>query len=232
MKRVTLILILATFSFSAAFAKLQLKLPTEITGEKPVTIFNNQLESNLNIQVPADVAPMMDKGMWLVGAVADLSLPLGDFSDGYNLGFSIHAMAGYLITKNILLSLGIGYATFSGKDDVFGNSDVSFSWIPLMFAANYLFNPGQKLMPFIGAALGLYFISSSYSYTYTIFGQTYSESVDASSTEFGIAPRIGVLYAMSATVLLTVMAEYNLIFTSGSSTSALGFLVGANFALK
>ena len=232
MKRVTLILILFTFCFSAAFAKLQLKLPTEITGEKPATIFDNQLESNLNIQVPADVAPMMDRGMWLVGALADLSLPLGDFSDGYKLGFSFHAMAGYLITKNVLLSLGVGYATFSGKDDVFGNSDVSFSWVPIMFAVNYLFSPGQKLMPFIGAAAGLYLISSSYSFTYTIFGQTYSESGDASSTEFGIAPRAGVMYAMSASVLLTIMAEYNLIFTSGNSTSALGFLVGANFALK
>ena len=83
-------------------------------------------------------------------------------------------------------------------------------------------------MPFIGAALGLYLINFS-SPTYTIFGQTFGG--DETSTEFGITPRLGAYFLVSAAILLSISAEYNMIFTSGSTTSAIGILAGAMFAL-
>ena len=110
--------------------------------------------------------------------------------------------------------------------------DNSYSWVPIIVALNYVFNPGKKFMPYVGLALGLYLISYSYSYSYTVFGQTVSGSFDESSTKFGIAPRLGALYAVSAAVLLSLSAEYNLVFTEGSNTSALGILFGFMYALK
>ncbi len=233
MRKVLYTFVLLTIFSTALFAQLQLKLPSEITGERSASLFDNDLESSLKLEVAADAtAPAnLVKGAWLVGLAADLTLPLGDFSNGWSTGFSAHAMIGYMVAKSILLNLSVGYISFSEKESIQG-VDNSYSWIPIMLSANYLFNPGKKLTPFIGLAMGLYLISYSFNYSDTFGGQTITVKGDDSSTEFGIAPRVGVLYTVSAAVLLTLMVDYNLIFTSGSSTSAMGFLVGFNYALK
>jgi hypothetical protein len=225
LKRILLTFIVFSFVSTCVFAQLELKLPSEITGERSASLFDKHLDSKLDLQVPADAtAPMgFDRGIWLVGLAADLSIPLGDFSNGWSTGFSGHAMLGYMMAKNILVNLMIGYVKFSTKEDTQG-ADVSFSWVPLLIGVHYVFNPGQKLMPFVGAALGLYFLSSSV----TISGYSFSDT----STEFGIAPRLGAYYIASATVMLSIMAEYNMIFTSGSTTSALGIQIGGQVALK
>jgi outer membrane protein W len=160
--------------------------------------------------------------------MADATFPMGDFGDGWSTGFSGHAMVGYMIAKSILLNFSAGYVSFSEKESVEG-SDNSFSWVPLLLGVNYVFNPGQKFMPYVGFALGLYLASYSFSYT-DIFGQTYSG--DESDSNFGIAPRIGAYYLASAALLIALSAEYNVIFTEGSSTTSLGVLLGFMYALK
>ena len=215
-------------------AEMKLKLSREITGSVPPSLGNTQLESNLKLQIPSNlVAPGGNEyiKMWFVGLAADATIPLGDFADGWSTGFSAHAMVGYMIARSILLNLSVGYIKFSEKESVPG-LDNSYSWVPIIVALNYVFNPGKKFMPYVGLALGLYLISYSYSYSYTVFGQTVSGSFDESSTKFGIAPRLGALYAVSAAVLLSLSAEYNLVFTEGSNTSALGILFGFMYALK
>lgn len=140
--------------------------------------------------------------------------------------FSGHAMVGYMIARSIMISLSVGYVKFTEKESIEG-ADNSFSWIPLLLGANYIFNPGKKFMPFIGFALGLYFISQSFSYSF--LGQNIDESV--TNTEFGIAPRVGAMVLVSAAIMISLALEYNMIFTSGSTSSALGILFGAMFAL-
>jgi hypothetical protein len=83
-------------------------------------------------------------------------------------------------------------------------------------------------MPFIGLGIGFYLLRSSFSGT--LFGQTFDET--STNTEFGIVPRLGAFYLASASLLIALTAEYNLIFTEGSSTTALGVLLGFMFALK
>ncbi|MBT8382947.1 MAG: hypothetical protein KJO59_11360, partial [Ignavibacteria bacterium] len=151
--------------------------------------------------------------------------PFGDFGDAVSTGFSGHVMIGYMIARGLLLNLSSGYVTFGEKESVQG-IDNSWSWIPVLLGLNYIFNPGKKFMPFVGFGVGLYLISSSVSGS--LFGQTFD--VSASSTEFGIAPRLGAYYLVSAAILITIMAEYNMIFSSGSSTNALGIMFGAMFA--
>jgi hypothetical protein len=134
-------------------------------------------------------------------------------------------MIGYMVARSILLTLSAGYVTFGEKESV-QNIERCFSWIPLTLGANYIFNPGKRFMPFIGFALGLYFISQSFKYT---FGTQTSENTD-SETKFGILPRLGAYYLVSTAVLLTLVLQYNMIFTEGSSTTALGVMLGAMFA--
>jgi len=234
MKKVVYSLLAVLIVSSLSVAQMKLQLPAEISGETSQSFLNQSLESNLQLQVPSDVlAPAGDEflKMWFVGIMADATFPMGDFGDAWSTGFSGHAIIGYMVARSILLNLSAGYITFSEKESVEG-ADNSYSWIPILLGANYVFNPGQKFMPFVGLALGLYLISYSYSYTYTILGQTFTESGDASDTEFGVAPRIGAYYLASAALLITIMAQYDLIFTSGSTTSALGAMLGFMYAFK
>jgi outer membrane protein W len=234
MKKVLFItaVVLIGFTFCAN-AQMMLNLSTDISGEQSATLGNHNLETNLKLELPPEVTnPGGNEflNMWFIGILADATLPLGDFGESWSTGFSAHAMVGYMIARSILLNIAIGYTSFSEKESQEGY-DNSFSWIPLLVGLNYVFNPGKKFMPFIGLALGLYFVSSSYSFTYTLFGEPQTQSGDANSTEFGIAPRLGAYYLVSAALLLSLTAEYNLIFSEGSSTTALGILIGAMFAL-
>jgi outer membrane protein W len=235
MKRVLCFTIIALIGVTfSANAGMKLKLRSDLSKEQTATFGNHNLATNLKLELPAEITNPGNNEflkMWLIGILADATLPLGDFGDVWSTGFSAHAMLGYMIARSMLLNITIGYTSFSEKESVEG-VDNSFSWIPLLVGLNYVFNPGKKFMPFVGLALGLYFISNSYSITYTIFGQTETQSGDANSTEFGIAPRIGAYYLVSAAVLLSLSAEYNLIFSEGSSTTALGILFGAMFALR
>ncbi len=229
--RKSLYFLFSIFLFSAFSlnAQMQLQLSQDIASERPSTFVDNNLESNLKLELPPEVTNPAGNEflkMWFVGLLADATLPMGDFGDAWSTGFSAHAMIGYMIARSLLLNVTAGYVTFSEKETIEG-ADISFSWIPIMIGLNYIFNPGQKFMPFIGFALGMYFISSSFSYE--IFGQTYEG--DASDSEFGITPRLGAYFLVSAAILLSISAEYNMIFTSGSSTNALGILFGAMFAL-
>jgi outer membrane protein W len=222
MKKVLFITIVAligcTFTVNG---QMKLSLSTDISGEQTATLGNHDLESNMKLELPPGVTNPGGNEflkMWFVGILADATFPLGDFGDGWNTAFSAHVMVGYMIARSILLNLTVGYVSFSLKESI--NVDFSYAWTPVLLGLNYVFNPGQKFMPFIGLALGLYIEHLS-------FG-----SFSDTNSEFGIAPRVGAYFLVSAAVLLTLNAEYNIIFSSGSSTTALGVFFGAMFAMN
>lgn len=234
MKNVFYYIVIVILSITiTANAEMKLKLSHDFTGKIQPTLGNPGIESNLELNLPANLTnPGGNEFLktWFVGLLADATIPMGDFADGWSTGFSGHAMVGYMIARSILLNLSVGYVKFSEKESVEG-ADYSYSWVPIAIALNYVFNPGRKFMPYVGLALGLYLISSSYSYNYNYFGQSFSGSSDYSSTKFGIAPRLGAFYLASAAVLLSLSLNYHLVFTEGSSTSALGIMFGFMYAL-
>jgi outer membrane protein W len=230
MKKALLITLSVLFVSTLNFAGLKLKLPAELTGETTSSVIHRNIESNLKLNIPSEISTQPGDEfmrMWFIGLMADATFPMGDFGDGWSTGFSGHAMVGYMLARSILLNFSVGYVSFTEKESVEG-SDNSFSWVPLLLGVNYVFNPGQKFMPYVGFALGLYL--ASYSYSYTLFGQTYSG--DESDSNIGIAPRVGAYYLASAALLIALSAEYNVIFTEGSSTTSLGVLLGFMYALK
>ena len=230
MKNVLYITVIAILSISiTANAEMKLKLSQDLTGKVQPTLGNPQMESNLKLDLPASVTNPAGNELlkvWLVGLAADLTIPVGDLGDYRSLGFSAHAMLGYMIARSILLQLSVGYVSFSEKNSIEG-IDNGYSWVPIAFALNYLFSPGKKFMPYVGLALGLYLIHQSFSYS--LFGTSISGSDN--TTKFGIAPRIGAFYVASAAVLLSLSLNYHLVFTEGSSTSALGIMFGFMYAL-
>jgi len=234
--RRTLFFLLSLFLVSSLSinAQMKLQLSQEIAGDRPTSFMDNNLESNFKLELPPEVTNSAGNeflNMWFIAILADATLPFGSFGDAVSTGFSAHAMFGYMIARSLLLNLSVGYVTFGEKESIEG-FDQSWSWIPVLLGLNYVFNPGRKFMPFIGLAVGLYLLRWSQTSTYTILGQTQTISEDGSDTEFGIAPRLGAYYLISAAILLTLTAEYNMIFTSGSSTTALGILFGLMFALR
>ncbi len=209
-------------------AQMKLNLSQELTGEQSPSLMDNNLESNLKLELPPEVTNPAGNEflkMWFVGLMADATFLLGDEGDFWSTGFSAHAMFGYMIARSLLLNISVGYITFSEKETI-QNRDFCYTWIPVLLGLNYVFHPGKKFMPFIGVALGVYFLSQKN--TYTLLNQTREDTF--TGTEFGVIPRLGAYFLVSAAILLSLTAEYNMIFTEGSTTSAFGVLFGAMFA--
>ena len=97
---------------------MKLQLPAEITGETQQTLINQDIESNLQLQVlpeattPGDMKDFV-KGMILLGLLADVSFPLGDENTGFKhvagTGFSGHVVGAYLVSTSFLIALRAGY---------------------------------------------------------------------------------------------------------------------------
>ncbi|HEY6435434.1 MAG TPA: hypothetical protein VIY47_02510, partial [Ignavibacteriaceae bacterium] len=71
---------------SLSFAELKLKLPADLTGETTQSIINKDAESNLSLNVPAEIVPASGmkefvKGMIILGILADASFPMGGDED-------------------------------------------------------------------------------------------------------------------------------------------------------
>lgn len=210
-----------------ANAEMKLKLSSSTIGETPQTLINNNLTSNLKLELPAEVSAMGDmkdfaKGMILLGVLADLSLPFGDENEGFKhaagTAFSIHAMAAYMITKSFFLALRAGYIKFGtqteeGSDGGFDYKyEDSYSQIPILFGAYYLFATKGAFKPFIGLALGIFLQTYSVNWQESGFGYNYNLDDSFSSTGFGIVPTLGS-YLLLSSMMLYASIEYALIFS-------------------
>ena len=163
-----------------------------------------------------------EKGKMGVSVQAGIALPTGDFGDGYDMGFGGRGVFMYYLNQNMAITGTAGYFTWSGKDDF----DATFSSIPVMAGIRYFMGQGN-FKPYVSGQLGMYF--SSFEYTVNWFGT--ETTFDDSGSDFGIALGGGFLMPIGKTMNLDVSAEYDIIFTEGSSTSYLGILAGLAFAL-
>jgi len=227
--RRTLFFIFSLFLVSSLCinAQMKLQLSQEITGEQPASFVNNNLETNLNLELPPEVtAPggIKDfvKGMFLLGILADVSLPFGDgFKHVAGTGFSGHVMFSYLVSTSVFLAIRAGYISF-GKKTHEGNEngfeykyEDSYSQIPILLGAYYLFATSGKFKPYIGLALGIFIQTYSYNWREDSgFGDPWTQEGDASSTGFGIVPAVGFYYILGS-VMLHAAVEYAYLFSEG-----------------
>jgi hypothetical protein len=245
MKKVIYFTFVLLIGYTVAInGKMKLQLSSDIYQEELESFGNHNYVSNLKLELPAQVTNpggmgSFVKGMWLLALLADVAFPFGDdFKHIAGTGFSIHAMASYVIAAQVLISLRVGYQTFGSQssEDEFGNYEDCYYQIPIMLSAYYLLGRGA-FNPYVGLSLGLYLTTYSFKWTYTgspFPGQeSQTQEGDQSETEFGISPEAGFYYWMAATTMIQVAVAYHHLFVSGDSgISYLAIMAGVSFALS
>ncbi len=213
MKKVLYISLIALVGFTfSANAGMKLKLRSDLSKENIATLGNHKFESNMQLKLPAELAPSGEmellRGLFLIGLSFDISFPIGDdFSNFAGTGFSGHAFVAYMVARSLMLTLSVGYIKFGDTDfsqdfgDGFSSTQTnSHSQIPILFGFNYLFNMKGALRVYVGLALGLFLLCDTFTFTNTFFGQTESGEQSESSSKFGIVPRAGIMYMTAAII--------------------------------
>lgn len=229
MQKIFLAFLTFLFVSSISLAELKLKLPAEITGEATTSIINKNIEQNLKLTIPAEAVPPADmkefvKGMIMLGILADVSIPMGS-EDGFKhvagTGFSGHVVGSYLVSTSFLIALRAGYINFGtqteeGTEQGFTYKyEDTFSQIPILLGAYYLFSTGGSFKPYIGAALGVFFQTYSVNWQESSeFGYEFNLDESFSNTGFGVVPAVG-FYMLLGSVALQVAAEYAILFSEG-----------------
>ena len=164
------------------------------------------------------------QGKMALGFNAGIALPMGDFGDGYDMGFGGNALFVYHASPNADVTFTAGYLTWSGKD----SSDVTFSSIPVMVGGKYLFGKG-KFNPYVVGELGAHFVTVDLP-EYEFLGETYGGST--SETYFGWGAGAGFLYQIGNNMDLDVNARYNSISSEGGASDYVTVMVGLLFGLN
>ncbi len=166
-----------------------------------------------------------DKGDMGVSVQGGIALPMGDFGDAYDLGFGGTGTFQYYLNKNLAITGTAGYLTWSNSQDM---ADATFSTIPLLAGVRYFVGKGN-FKPYVNGKVGLYFSSSDVTVDLGFFGG--EQSVSSSTTDLGVGVGAGFLMPLGKNLNLDVSASYDIIMTSGSSTSFISVLGGVSFAL-
>lgn len=170
-------------------------------------------------------------GQIKIGANAGIGLPMGDFGDGYKMGFGGSVEGKYFLNDKIAVGASIGYYSFTLKDEMltilqsFSESitDSKYTVMPILATVDYYFAT-EGFKPYVGAGVGLY--SAKIKVSDSKLGDG-----EETSSDMGIAPTVGFCYGLSEKIDLNVNAKYNMIFTEGSSTTYLGINAGIIVAL-
>ncbi len=161
------------------------------------------------------------------GVQIGAAIPVGDWGDWVSTGFGGIGTFHYELKPEITLTGAIGYYSFGSKNDIsdlIGSyGDYSYSVVPIVAGARYnLGKNAEKFMPYVGAELGFYLVSSSWKVSY--WG--YSADYDHSETEFGFSPMVGFKYNLQKNLDLDVNAKYSIISDIGQFVVNAGVVFG------
>jgi len=163
------------------------------------------------------------QGKMGVSVQGGIALPMGDFGDGYDMGFGGTGTFVYNLNPNFSITATAGYLTWSGKV-----ADFTFSSIPVLAGVRYAFGKG-KFNPYVAGQLGMHFVTVK-SPSIVVLGIDIGGS--ASDSNFGFAAGAGFLYALSNNLNLDVNAMFNSITASGGSSNYVTALVGLLFGFN
>ena len=170
-------------------------------------------------------------------------LPMSDASDIYNTGGIAGIGLNYKAKKNIEVYLDADYNFINYKST--GVFDGSPSIFDIKAGGRFFFGNG-KYRTFVEGGPGIYMFKTP-SLTYTtsqITGiqidpkthdttYTYSDVnttiPSQTTTKFGIHAGLGETFNIAKNIDLYLKSDYNIVFTSGSTTMYFGILAGAKF---
>ena len=171
------------------------------------------------------------KMTWGVGA--DVLIPTGNFGDAYSIGFGGTGEFQYDFTPMLAGGVRAGYYTWSAKSVAAGFTAPSFSGVPVRVYGKYYFMPeAAKARVYGMLELGLFFWSSKVTLpSYSIGGFTFGGGTSSTTgSDFNLVPEVGVQFPLGS-VNLDVAAQYDMVMTSGNTTSDIGFRVGVVFPI-
>ncbi len=176
-------------------------------------------------------------------AFSSFPAPAKDF---YGSGILFGAHGDLNIIKYVTVRLNLDYVTFSSDKDKIGAgiaanngvaaSDIVFSGLNTSDFSVYVNGlgkipiEGSQVTPYGLVGFGLNFLSASDgTTTYQGTPQPQITIKGESSTKFGLNFGAGSEFTLSKAMKLLLEFKYNIIFTSGSSTSYFPIVVGATF---
>jgi opacity protein-like surface antigen len=163
-----------------------------------------------------------------LGGALGGTIPLGDFSDGVDLGWHLGGLIEYKPQSMPVTWRGeITYHRNGLKDDYFsqipgvGNLDGNFSMVNFIANAVYPFgDAASTARPFIIGGLGLYKLKASADFN--------GIDISDSQTKFGLNVGGGVTFNLSGFETF-VEARYHSVFTEDSNTNFIPISFGFKF---
>ncbi|MES2522822.1 MAG: hypothetical protein V4617_09010 [Gemmatimonadota bacterium] len=173
------------------------------------------------VALPAAVSAQESTRPVSFGVSGGLSLPVGDFGEGFDSGFNItgHVAFKPATFTNLSFRGDVGYDRFAAKN----LDDVNFRMISVTGNAIYAFpqaTPGI-VRPYVLGGVGGYNGKT----TGTVLGQDID---DSGSTEVGIQGGGGINFQLSGFATF-IEAKYVNIFSDGNSTGFIPITFGIRF---
>ena len=165
----------------------------------------------------------------------DMSFGVGDLGDYISAPSFRGASAQYryAVAHNVLVGIDAAWNVFYEKRDydsytvgTMTLSGVQYRYqneVPLLVAADYIFNPDKDFQPYVGLGIG-----TIYSERVVEMGIWY---VEENPWQFAMKPELGFLYQFAGTNALKLSAKYNVgmggdLGTQSYVTVAVGFAFG------
>ena len=169
-----------------------------------------------------------------VGVNAEVSVPLGDFSDIASMGFGVNGAFIYGISEVFEATGSLGFISWSRDiptitETIDASTDGSFTSIPILAGVRYYF-PQRNLMPYATVELGLHIFSTS-DYTITI-SEVETNLEGATDVNFGFAFGGGAVYEVSKGFKVDGSLKYNIINGDPSSLTHLTLRAGVIFDIN
>jgi len=166
---------------------------------------------------------------WTIGGALGGTIPLGDFSDGADLGWHLGGLFEYKQPSLPVTWRGeLTYHRNGLKDDYFsgqipgvGNLDGNFSMFNVIANALYPFGEAAATTrPYIIGGLGVYKLKATASYQ--------DIDISSSQTKFGVNVGGGVTFRLSGFETF-VEARFHSVFTEDGSTNFIPLSFGFKF---
>lgn len=169
----------------------------------------------------------------MMGVGVGISLPTGDGSEYWKMGFDINGEWFKQYSENLFIGGRIAYNRWSpDEDELTKDTPSGIEWdisgsltiIELLPSVRYVpsTNQGQQFQFFGQIGAGLYSLTANGEVKGSYYGSTVTVSADESSSDFGINFGAGAIIVMGNTKFL-IYPNYNIVFTDEESTKYFTF---------
>ena len=159
------------------------------------------------------------KGMIGVGVGGGLLLPMGDFGDGFKMGWRAGAGVGYFVTNDIMVGATGAYSENKVDDTTLAPADSKFKIFHYGAFGKYMFKmQNEKIAPYVKAGVGFYNGKASA-----------PGGSSASETDLGINGGVGVGFKVSPTAAVFVEGAYHNVFSDPDSYNFITATAGVAF---